>query len=185
MSNKRVMSREKNRDKDEVEELLRAAEEEMLLKLSVNSHMARASSSPLDRDLAHRFEALKKPSAPPGITKVRLPPKQPIVKTKEDDELNRILGADLSARFGALKGSSSSVTESQMSSVRSDGGDGVDDKEDDEDEDGASKSEVEKLIQWAMDAARLDPSRSDDDEEEEEEEDDNDEDKRGKQQRKK
>ncbi|KAM7490786.1 hypothetical protein LguiA_033707 [Lonicera macranthoides] len=48
------------KEEDEVEELLRAAEDSMLLKLSINSHMSRGSSSTIiDPDLDCRFQALR------------------------------------------------------------------------------------------------------------------------------
>ncbi|KAF9617392.1 hypothetical protein IFM89_036313 [Coptis chinensis] len=125
----------KDREIDEVEELLRATEDEMVLKLSVGSHMSRTSSStPLDQDLIRRFEALKTPSVSNKITSV--PPE------KKDD-------GDISARFDALKGAGPSGVRSSL-----DGGDQRSDND-------VEENEVEKLIQWAKDAARLDPSVSD------------------------
>ncbi|URD92276.1 hypothetical protein MUK42_33123, partial [Musa troglodytarum] len=92
----------------------------------------------------------------------------------DDGTWGRVLGDDLAARFAALKGSSGSGS-SDRGLPRSDllpegkrSHDDDDDKEeveddDDADEDGVSK-EVDKLLQWAIDAARLDPSKNDDDE---------------------
>ncbi|KAF6170202.1 hypothetical protein GIB67_038735 [Kingdonia uniflora] len=133
-----------------MDELLRASQDEVLLKLSVDSHLSRNSSSPLDKDLARRFQALKLPSA--GVT-----------KQDDDDEL----GANLSARLSALKASKApdfSYAELKLGKSGVGSGELKGDVED-EDED-----EVEKVMQWAMDAARLDPSKSDDDDDDEEEE---------------
>ncbi|KAJ4950329.1 hypothetical protein NE237_027161 [Protea cynaroides] len=191
MSNRKGTSRGKNRTGDEVEELLLAAQDDLLLNLNLNSHITHASSSssPIDHDLSRRLEALKSSktaSVPPpqpqpqqkvkstsdstGITKVPLPEKQQKEKSKEEEELERVLGADLSARFAALKGSSSSsktFTESQECPVRSDGGNDTAAADDDDEVD-----EVDKLIQWAIDAARLDPSSPTDDDDCEEDDDD-------------
>ncbi|XP_010530062.1 PREDICTED: nucleolin [Tarenaya hassleriana] len=68
---------------------------------------------------------------------------------------------DLMARFAALKASlpaSSSSSSSSVSAIPRDG-DGGGEEEEEEEED-----EVEKVIKWAMDAARLDPSPESDDE---------------------
>ncbi|GFP96375.1 hypothetical protein PHJA_001781600 [Phtheirospermum japonicum] len=121
----------------------------MLLKLSLNSHVARASSfSTIDPNLDRRFEALRKPPKPakiddplkkvPGKTDTCASSKSPCAV--EDD--------DLFARFAALK---ISLHNEQKSSLR-------DDFEEEESED-----EVEKVINWAIDAARLDPSPPSDD----------------------
>ncbi|XP_042516679.1 putative uncharacterized protein YGR160W [Macadamia integrifolia] len=190
MYNEKGTSREKNKTRDEVEELLLAAEDDLLLNLNLNSHLSHSSSSssPLDHDLSRRFEALKssksarvppsqtqqqeKTSAAPKltsdstiITKMPLPETQQKEKSKEEEELERVIGADLSARFAALRGDSSSKTSTE-SQLRSKSGDTDDD-------------DVEKVIQWANDAARLDPSSptdedEDEDEDEEEEEDEDD-----------
>ncbi|RVW51257.1 hypothetical protein CK203_075423 [Vitis vinifera] len=98
------MSNQKNKktEGDEVEELLRAAEDELLLNLSLNSHMSRT-------------------------------PQEPHLDADHDDLL---------ARFAALKGSISEAT-----ATAADG----DDDDDEEDE-------VDKVIRWAMDAARLENS---------------------------
>ncbi|KAK3004878.1 hypothetical protein RJ639_019306 [Escallonia herrerae] len=57
---------------------------------------------------------------------------------------------DLFARFAALKGTPSSSSSNDEQVLSGDQNDNVD--------------EVEKLMRWAMDAARLDPSPSSDDE---------------------
>ncbi|KAK9274750.1 hypothetical protein L1049_022002 [Liquidambar formosana] len=112
----------------------------------------------------------------------------------EKDELKGVLGDDLFARFAALKAS----LPSSVPPNTSDGGDQSvrpNENGDTEDDD-----EVEKIIQWAKDAARLDPSSATDDDdddgndekEEEDEDDDGDDnnhgdrvegDKRGKEQK--
>ncbi|KAJ6851243.1 pheromone-processing carboxypeptidase KEX1-like [Iris pallida] len=148
----------------EVDQLLKAAEDHVLLNLKLNSHtkssstathnLPLSSSSSLDPDLTRRFEALK--SAP--------------TKSESVDVDH------LSARFDALKSSLGhhEVLDSSSNIQESDGGD------DDEDDDGVSQKEVEKLMQWAMDAARLESASKtkdeidDGDEDKEEEDDDED-----------
>lgn len=133
-------------DDDEVEQLLRAAQDDMLLKLNVNSHMARASASAaIDPDLDRRFLALKKPTKSDGSVK-RVP--------KEVDSKAAVASPedDLFTRFAALKSS----IPSHNSNIPMDGSTVA---EEDNDED-----EVEKVIKWAIDAARLDPSRPSDNE---------------------
>ncbi|GFP94002.1 hypothetical protein PHJA_001544600 [Phtheirospermum japonicum] len=148
-------------DDDEVEQLLRAAQDEMLLKLSLNSHVARASASAaIDPDLDRRFEALRKPQKP---AKIDDPAKKLPAKTDacaSSKAPGAVADDDLFARFAALK---SSLHSEQKSSVR-------DDVEEEESED-----EVEKVINWAIDAARLDPSPpSDDDASDDDDSDDDD-----------
>ncbi|KAK4263549.1 hypothetical protein QN277_028943 [Acacia crassicarpa] len=140
---------ETGKNRDEVEELLRAAQDELLLKLSLDSHLASASSSTLssvdlDADLERRFQALKSSQSSVGIA-------------SEVRESKPALGDDLFARFDTLKVKSNPSLKKipVVPSI----------EEDDENED----DQVEKLIQWAKDAARLDPSTPSDD-------DDNDED---------
>ncbi|TYI94704.1 hypothetical protein E1A91_D02G224100v1 [Gossypium mustelinum] len=171
-------------ENDAVDQLLQAAQDEMLLELSVDSHMSRVAPDYLNPDLRRRFQALrsrpssshsqqkKQSSAPPPS-----PPKpQPEQKEDEekkdrkskvvvpdnvDEELKAVLGDDLSARFAALKASlsSSSSNPTAATSISTNEGrigleksDGEDDEED----------EVERVIQWAKDAARLDPSPASD-----------------------
>ncbi|XP_077248246.1 uncharacterized protein LOC143887890 [Tasmannia lanceolata] len=174
MSGRRNKGRRES--EDEVEELLRAAEDAALLKINIDAHTTRSQA--LDQHLLHRFKALKTPSPPPP------PPKAPLLLGKQeittsiapshekeeekgDEELGRILGADLSARFYALKGSSFSSSSSTSREFQEDPSIKFKvDKEDEDDvvdEDGVSKREVERLMQWAMDAARLDPSPTDED----------------------
>ncbi|KAI4384113.1 hypothetical protein MLD38_009880 [Melastoma candidum] len=153
---------------DEVNQLLQAAQDELLLNLSVGSH--NVSNSDLDPDLARRFLALK---SRPSASSVPVPAPAPALTTPQqtrssatssgrvqgqaDDETKPILGDDLSARFAALRGSTSSgspLVEPTSGVDRS-----LVDVEEDEDE----EEEVEKLLRWAMDAARLDPSPPSDD----------------------
>ncbi|XP_076958306.1 uncharacterized protein LOC143633995 [Bidens hawaiensis] len=135
---------------DEVEELLKLTQDDLLLKLTVNtsSHIKskpkptfnlapESNSKAIDPDLDRRFEALRsKPN--------------PNLNNNNNNNNNNNIGVDdLFARFDALKGpnaTSSSVTTQMV------------DAEDEEDE-------VQKIINWAKDAARLDPSPPSDSEE--------------------
>ncbi|KAJ3692619.1 hypothetical protein LUZ60_011714 [Juncus effusus] len=138
----------------EVEELLRAAQDDLLLNLSVNSHSISSSSS-LEPDLTRRFQALRSnPSASNSIPNSSANPLSDQSISK-DDEMNKVLGEDLAMRFAKLKGGIGPSKAIEFESTISDNmidGNG-DDKQD----------EVEKVMQWAMDAARLDPSHSHDD----------------------
>lgn len=174
----------------EVDQLLRAAEDDLLLNLRIGSHAARSSA--LDPDLARRFEALKTPpppqplaaktvvkggssgaaddGSPPSATKTMVKGGSSVAA--DDGEWGNVLGDDLVARFAALKGSSGTggldprpegsdlvAPHGKSSHVE------VDDEEEEDGrnaDEGVSKKEVDKLLQWAMDAARLDPSKSDD-----------------------
>ncbi|KAE8716823.1 Oxoprolinase 1 [Hibiscus syriacus] len=175
----RKKSSDATADTDAVEQLLQAAQDEMLLELSVDSYMSRVAPDYLDPDLRCRFQALrsrpsssqpkqeKESSAQPPLQppKPQLEQKEdgdkkgPEPKVAVDDELKAVLGDDLSARFAALKASlsssSSNPTASTTNEVRVDleKSDGEDDEED----------EVERVIQWAKDAARLDPFPASDD----------------------
>ena len=93
----------------EVEELLKAAQDDVLLRISANRHV---SSSSLDPDLDRRFRALK------------------VGKNGED----QISDDDLASRFQKLK---------------------KDRNFDDGEERKVPEDEVEKVMQWAMDAVRL------------------------------
>ncbi|OWM77107.1 hypothetical protein CDL15_Pgr013198 [Punica granatum] len=53
---------------DKVEQLLQAAHDDVLLKLFLNSHVARSTSHSLDLDLSYRFQALKSPSPAPSLS---------------------------------------------------------------------------------------------------------------------
>ncbi|KAK9102791.1 hypothetical protein Sjap_020045 [Stephania japonica] len=136
------------REEEEVAELLRAAEDDVLLKLSVDSH--RAHSSDLDQDLLRRFEALKLPSDSSKITSV--PPPSTQGKAAE---------ADLSTRFAALRNSSTEIDPQESQNFKISG--------EDDDNDYNEEDEISKVIQWAIDEARLNPSSSADDDEDEEE----------------
>jgi hypothetical protein len=145
----------------EVEALLRAAQDAVMLKLQANSHLvsstsfASASASaptvplddaaapdPLEDDLARRFDALKSRAAvpapaskPAGAGAATAP--APAATASGMDELE--------ARFAALKGAAGPEKEAARVKLEDLGG------ESSEDED-----EVDKVMRWAMDAARLD-----------------------------
>ncbi|KAK4348156.1 hypothetical protein RND71_034495 [Anisodus tanguticus] len=158
------MSRGKKSESDEVEKLLRAAEDDVFLKLSVNSHMARGSS--IDPDLDQRFQALRSKKNPTVSQQGMGLDKQPPSAMESDD---------LFTRFAALKSSLPAYSSASSSAV-------VENEEEDDDD------EVEKVIKWAIDAARLDPSPSsgtdDDNSTDEEEEDENSDDDSKRRQRK-
>ncbi|KAL8216407.1 hypothetical protein R6Q57_023244 [Mikania cordata] len=133
---------------DEVEELLKLTEDDLLLKLTVNSHIKSKSkskfdldlvpessqSNAIDPDLDRRFQALRsKPN-----------PKTKITATDEDVDVD-----DLFARFAALKAPNTTPASNSTSE------DMIVKEENEEDE-------VQKIINWAIDAARLDPSPSSD-----------------------
>lgn len=153
----------KSDQSNEVEKLLEAAHDEMLLKLSVDSHIASIPSNYLDADLDRRFQALRsRPSVPRQSKSQSATPSQSQTRrnVSVDDELKSSLGDDLSARFAALKASSSSSSSANDDNKY----DGVDvgPKIPDGDVD-HGEDEVEKIIRWAKDAARLDPSPPSDD----------------------
>ncbi|KAM7480600.1 hypothetical protein LguiA_028813 [Lonicera macranthoides] len=151
------------KEEDEVEKLLRAAEDSMLLKLSINSHMPRGSSSTIiDPDLDRHFQALRSKPNPTTSSKSHLNPQLPnpspsISSVYTDLNLNSDYnpqGDDLFAQFTALKSSipahSSSPSLNELQKKFENG----DDEED----------KVEKLIRWVVDAVHLDlspPSDSD------------------------
>ncbi|XP_006347993.1 probable DNA-directed RNA polymerase subunit delta isoform X1 [Solanum tuberosum] len=133
-----MSSRNKKSESEEVEELLRAAEDDVSLKLSLNSHMARGSSTQfIDPDLDQRFQALRSKQTPP---------KKPISQKGLDNQATSTTDEsdDLLTRFAALKSSLPASSSAKQHAV-------VEDEDDDDDE-------VEKVIKWAIDAARLDPS---------------------------
>lgn len=164
----------------EVEQLLRAAEDDLLLKLSVGTHSSR--SSPLDPHLARRFEDLKSPPPLPSSEAQPRPTAPLKTATKggapsasDDGQWGEVLGNDLAMRFAALKGSSSSGTGRSDPGIQNSGMATPQTKlpleeEEEEEEGGVSQKEVDKLLQWAMDAARLDPSKSDDEDDSSEDE---------------
>lgn len=161
---------------DEVEDLLRQAEDAALLKLSVNAHMAHHSSSDLPPDLAHRFQSLKfgpstskssQNSTTASIVRAELGRDQSSAPIDDDPD-------DLFARFTALKASLPKPSAASYSSFTVDpvqeesselvnqvGGDSKLAMEGDFNEN--HENEVEKIIRWAVDAARLDPSPESDD----------------------
>lgn len=149
----------KKRESDEVEELLRAAEDDVFLKLSLNSHMARSSSTQfIDPDLDQRFQALRSK---------KTPQKNPISQQSLDNQPPSASADDLFTRFAALKSSLPAYSSSSSSAKQQQTA--VENEEDDDDE-------VDKVIKWAVDAARLDPSLSsgtDDDISSDEDEDEN------------
>lgn len=154
-------SNSKSDQSNEVEKLLEAAHDEMLLKLSVDSHIASISSNYLDADLDRRFQALRsRPSVPRQSKSQSATPSQYQTRrnVSVDDELKSSLGDDLSARFAALKASSSSSANDDNKYDGVDVGPKIPDGDVDHGED-----EVEKIIRWAKDAARLDPSPPSDD----------------------
>ncbi|KAI3931181.1 hypothetical protein MKW92_050970 [Papaver armeniacum] len=167
MSKKQIKTMNpKIKEEMDVDELIKAAQDELLLKLSINSH---TTTNNLDLDLLHRFQALKsnnkKPSVPSSSSKTTaadsVSSKVSLPKKNE--------GLDLDTRFNALKNKSGgSATTAEIGRLGLDGDDQSDGDEDDE---------VEKLIRWAKDAARLDPSPpSDDDVDVDREDDDSDDD---------
>ncbi|KAL6192308.1 hypothetical protein ACLB2K_033399 [Fragaria x ananassa] len=151
MSRNKAKTKTRKTEEDQVEELLRAAQDDMLLSLSVDSHISHLS------DVERRFQALKlnkptpKAAAPPNSNSNS---NSTAIQADVDPELKAVLGDDLSARFAALKASMPMPSSSSSSMFNPD----YDDDAVDEDD------EVEKLIRWAKDAARLDPSPPSDDE---------------------
>lgn len=156
MSHGSSSRKKKTTSMDEVDELLRSAQDDMLLKLSIHSHImqsgpfAQTSSSTIDPDLDRRFGALKskpKPKLSTSITRTEIDKKNGERVVDDFDE------RAIFARFAALKDSLLAQS-SSSSSV------GVDEKiNNGEKYDSADEEdEVQKLINWATDAARLDPS---------------------------
>ncbi|CAH2078082.1 unnamed protein product [Thlaspi arvense] len=148
----------RGKEDDEVEQLLQAAQDEMILKLSVDSHTSSSKPDYLDPDLHSRFLALRsKPSQSQKKKKDQhLEKRRPRSPPKSNDAEET--PDDLMLRFAALKSSLPSSSSSSVSpSVIPPCEIGEDADEIGED------AEVEKLIQWAIDAARLDPSPPSDD----------------------
>ncbi|XP_073316207.1 uncharacterized protein [Primulina huaijiensis] len=135
-------------DEDEVEQLLRVAQDDVLLKLSLDSHTTRAAAYSINPDLDRRYEALKAQLNPKSTS---------IPATAAAASESRIDGPedsdDLFARFAALKKSIPSHNNDEKQSTSKEESDGDDD------------DEVEKVIKWAVDAARLDPSGTTSDDE--------------------
>ncbi|CAG7887509.1 unnamed protein product [Brassica rapa] len=159
------MRRGKDED-DEVEQLLQAAQDEMILKLSVDSHASRSKPDYLDPDLHSRFLALRSKPSQQQKTKTKKDQKRRSIAPTKSKDVEETPD-DLMLRFAALKSTlpSSSVPPSVLRPGEM--GDDADELGEDD--------EVEKLIQWAIDAARLDPSPpSDDDDDDENRSSDND-----------
>lgn len=161
----KMRRRAKKEEDEEVEAVLEAAEAMMLLQLTTDSHLTRGGSDSLSADLSRRFNALKAPPSTNPTPSPALTGPDAGEKAIPDEEMKRVLGDGLSARFAALKAaSSSSAGDSSGLDLRKRGEDDSSD-DGDVDEEGVSKKEVEKLMQWARDAARLDPSPPSDDDE--------------------
>ncbi|PUZ50099.1 hypothetical protein GQ55_6G032600 [Panicum hallii var. hallii] len=136
----------------EVEALLRAAQDAVLLKLQANSHLVSSASAsapsvpldgaaaalpdPLEDDLARRFDALKSRAAAPKPKPAGAGAAAPAAASGMDE---------LEARFAALKGAAGPEKEARVR-LEDLGGESSEDEED----------EVDKVMRWAMDAARLD-----------------------------
>ncbi|KAJ7954611.1 46 kDa FK506-binding nuclear protein-like isoform X2 [Quillaja saponaria] len=140
---------------DEVEQLLQAAQDQLLLNLFVNSHTSSRSSlvsvsssnnNFLNSDLDRRFQNLKSKDA------------------LEDDLTARFAALQKSCLISTPKSGSNSSSSIPDVAVSNNGRDHYQIQEDDDDDDDDDEEdEVEKLIQWAKDAARLDPSPPSDD----------------------
>ncbi|KAF5759676.1 hypothetical protein HanRHA438_Chr16g0756001 [Helianthus annuus] len=130
---------------DEVEELLKLTQDDLLLKLTVNSHTSskfdfvpESSNAIIDPDLDRRFQALR--SKP---------------KPKPETAAAHAHVDDLFARFAALKGPNATSTTEHINIEEAD-----------------EEDEVQKIINWAVDAARLDPSPPSDDDDSDSDDDD-------------
>ncbi|KAM7261082.1 hypothetical protein ACFE04_026557 [Oxalis oulophora] len=107
MKNKKSTTSSISISNDDVDQLLQATQDELVLKLAVDSHMSRVAPDYLNSDLDRRFNALKS-----SIT-VPLQPKKPSSSSiklnnnvVDDDESKAAIDDDdLSARFAALKAS--------------------------------------------------------------------------------
>ncbi|KAJ8759243.1 hypothetical protein K2173_006763 [Erythroxylum novogranatense] len=150
----REVREKRTKEEEEVDQLLQAAQDDLVLKLSVDSHMSRVDYFGLPDDLQRRFQALKSPSAP--ITNRSSSSSSTAVVAESDANVNSDQQVDnLLSRFAALKAPSSSSS-SPITAVTT-----AESKIDFQEEE--DKDEVEKIIQWAKDAARLDPSPQFDD----------------------
>ncbi|KAJ6420363.1 hypothetical protein OIU84_030303 [Salix udensis] len=150
MSNRKKPTTAKNEEEDPVDQLLQSAQDELLLKLSVDSHMSRVSPDYLLSDLDRRFQALKSRPTTTTIQSSTIISKPRPSRSQDDVDPD-----DLFGRFAALK-APNNTTSSSIVSCHSglDQGD-VGDEED----------EVEKIIRWAKDSARLDHSPLSDEDE--------------------
>ncbi|KAM0061421.1 hypothetical protein Hdeb2414_s0004g00135811 [Helianthus debilis subsp. tardiflorus] len=143
---------------DEVEELLKLTQDDLLLKLTVNSHTSskfdfvpQSSNAIIDPDLDRRFQALRskpKPKPKPETAAA------PHAHAHEDVDVDVDVD-DLFARFAALKGPNATSTTEHINIEEAD-----------------EEDEVQKIINWAVDAARLDPSPPSDDEDSDSDDDD-------------
>lgn len=159
MSNRKKPTAAKN-EEDPVDQLLQSAQDELLLKLSVDSHMSRVSPDYLLPDLDRRFQALKSRPTTTTIQSSTIISKSRPSKSQDDVDPD-----DLFARFAALKAPNNTTSSSTVS-----GPGGFDQGGDGDEED-----EVEKIIRWAKDSSRLDHSPpSDEDDHDDEDEDDHD-----------
>lgn len=145
-------------ERDEVEMLLRAAEDEAVLSLSVDAHHITASSETdyLPPDLHRRFQALKSSTAAAAASASASAASKtkPKAKAKVEEECE---GDDLWGRFAALKASIPPQSHHRpvLELVDQPSAAG---QEVIVDADITEEDQVAKVIQWAMDAARLDPS---------------------------
>ncbi|XP_061949384.1 nonsense-mediated mRNA decay protein 2 [Populus nigra] len=162
MSNRKKPIAAKNEEEeDPVDQLLQSAQDELLLKLSVDSHMSRVSPDYLLPDLDRRFQALKSRPTTTAIQSSTIISKSRPSKSQDDVDPD-----DLFARFTALKAPNNTTSSSTVS-----GPSGFDQGGDEDEED-----EVEKIIRWAKDSSRLDHSPPSDEDEDEDEDDDDDDD---------
>ncbi|CAN1254910.1 hypothetical protein LINPERPRIM_LOCUS8811 [Linum perenne] len=116
----------------------------MMLKLSLDSHISKTPKDSLPSDLRRRFDALKSVPASSSSSS-----SSAVAASSSVPELPQ---KDLMARFDALKGrKDGAATVVFPSPDHSGSGLLIHDEDDEEDE-------VEKIIRWAKDAARLDPS---------------------------
>lgn len=162
--NSRMSGLAAKNEEDPVDQLLQSAQDELLLKLSVDSHMSRVSPDYLLPDLDRRFQALK---SRPTTTTTTIQSSTIISKSRPSKSQDDVDPDDLFARFAALKAPNNTTSSSTVS-----GPGGFDQGGDGDEED-----EVEKIIRWAKDSSRLDHSPpSDEDEDEDEDEDDHDDD---------
>lgn len=153
------------------------AEDDLLLKLSLNSHLK--SDKAIDPDLDHRFQALKSrrskpnPNRSSSSSSVVLPNPPPVTGAFDGGDHEKPDFDDLFARFAALKGTLPSYSSSSITTTTANSSNQQRKSNDDDDD----EDEVDKVIRWAIDAARLDPSPcSDDDDDDDDSHSDDDDD---------
>ncbi|KAJ6915637.1 phosphopantothenoylcysteine decarboxylase subunit VHS3 [Populus alba x Populus x berolinensis] len=156
MSNRKKPTAAKN-EEDPVDQLLQSAQDELLLKLSVDSHMSRVSPDYLLPDLDRRFQALKSRPTTTTTTTTTIQSSTIISKSRPSKSQDDVDPDDLFARFAALKAPNNTTNSSTVS-----GPGGFDQGGDGDEED-----EVEKIIRWAKDSSRLDHSPPSDEDEDE------------------